>query len=200
MILKNFENIRKEPNDKYFLFCGAPNLKLIRFILETYDRIDTSSRVHLYLVVNGKKESLDRMHAEIGKMKNKDFIKTFSRLPYADLVQLYLGAIGLLIPLRNNFRDIARFPHKIGEYTAAGNPIITTNYGEIKNYFKDQETALIANDYDVDQFAKKLEFVVDQPEQAKQIGFNGHQVGLEHFNYESYGIRLKEFMRSLRGK
>jgi glycosyltransferase involved in cell wall biosynthesis len=99
--------------------------------------------------------------------------------------------------MRPTLQDAARFPHKIGEYLAAGNPIITTNFGEIVHYFQNEETALIAEEYDVSQYADKMLFVLNNPEKAKEIGLKGKEMGLREFDYLQYGPRLLNFFRKL---
>ena len=52
---------------------------------------------------------------------------------------MYKNATAHLIPLSNSIQDTARFPNKISEYLASAKPIITTDVGEIKHYFKDMD-------------------------------------------------------------
>ena len=80
-------------------------------------------------------------------------------IPREDIPPRYVGASALLIPIEDTVQDYARFPHKIGEYLASGNPIISTNYGEMKNnkVFVDEESVLIASDYNTELFAEKNE-------------------------------------------
>lgn len=184
---------------KYFLFCGAVNVKLISIILESFDKIATTHReVFLYLVVNGPQGRLQKLHHQIDKMAHCNQVKTFSGLPYQSLIDLYLNAIGLIIPIRPTLRDIARFPHKIGEYSASGNPIITTNFGEPKNYFTDNESALICERCDAEEIAKKLTFVLENPTKAHQIGINGREIGIKNFDYIINGANIKTFIEKLR--
>ena len=119
-------------------------------------------------------------------------------MPDKSLAELYVNAVGMLIPLRPTIQDEARFPHKIGEYCASGNPIITTNYGEIKSYFVDGKSALIAEHYDVQEFADKMLYVISNPEKANEIGENGKRVGLINFNYEDCGKKIKKLILSLK--
>ncbi|MDN5205410.1 glycosyltransferase [Fulvivirgaceae bacterium BMA10] len=192
-----FEQSDEKQNEQYFLFCGAPNFELISFILNAYDTLNNHSDVHLYLVVNGPAAAQKKLKSCITKIKNADKVRTFSKLPYPQLVSLYSNAMGLLIPLRPTLRDIARFPHKIGEYTASGNPIVTTNVGEVKNYFEDEQSALIAENYDEIEFAKKMNFILEHPDRARKIGEGGKTVGLENFDYRIYGEKIKSFVISL---
>ncbi|MHA1381326.1 MAG: glycosyltransferase [Candidatus Helarchaeota archaeon] len=196
---KRFNSLKRINNEKYFIFCGAAGyIDIIIFILKSFDLLDTQEKIYLYLVVNGNSDQLMTLKNEIRKINRRNYVKTFTNLSNKSLAELYMDAIGMLIPLRPTSQDHARFPHKIGEYTASGNPIITTNYGEIKTYFVDNETALIAKHYDIHEFANKMSFVISNPKKAKIIGQRGKYVGIKNFNYENYGKKIKSFILSLK--
>ena len=108
----------------------------------------------------------------------------------------YKNAIALLIPLRPTFQDIARFPHKTGEYLASENPVISTNYGEVKYYFKDMENMLLADRYDIILFAKKMQFVITNPMEAKKIGKHGKAVASHIFDYRANATVINDFLNS----
>jgi hypothetical protein len=103
----------------------------------------------------------------------------------------------LMIPLRDTLQDNARFPHKIGEYSASKRPILTTNFGEPKVYFKDGETALLADDYSLSSYIKKLSEVLPVKENLDKIGIGGYNVGLDNFDYKAQAITLKKFITGL---
>ena len=110
------------------------------------------------------------------------------------LYNYYKNAAALFIPLRPTIQDKARFPHKIGEYLASGNPVISTNYGEVKHYFIDRETMLIADVYNIDLFSDKMQFIIDNPGEAQKIGNNGKSLALSSFDYKVYGEKIINFL------
>jgi glycosyltransferase involved in cell wall biosynthesis len=120
----------------------------------------------------------------------------FSKLPQKELFTYYKNAIALLIPLRPTFQDFARFPHKTGEYLASGNPVISTNYGEVKYYFQDMKNMFLADTYDTDLFAQKMQFVIDNPEKAKNVGNEGKKIALEIFDYRNRAAVINDFLNS----
>ena len=124
----------------------------------------------------------------------KGKIKTFTKLSQKDLFTYYKNAKALLIPLRPTFQDIARFPHKTGEYLASENPVISTNYGEVKNYFTDMENMLLAESYDVNLFAEKMQFVIDHPVESKKIGLAGMGMAAKLFDYRYKAEELDNFL------
>jgi glycosyltransferase involved in cell wall biosynthesis len=191
---KNIEIIR---TNKYFLFCGATGyMEVIEFIIDSFNRLNQES-VDLYLVINGPVVDFAKITNYINNTPNKDRIKIFSNLTQNQLYSFYKNAIGLLIPLRPVIQDIARFPHKVGEYLASGNPVISTNYGEIKCYFQDMKDMLIAGTYDIDMFADKMQFVIDHPEEAQKIGLKGKQMGLNNFDYRNNATKINDFINSI---
>jgi glycosyltransferase involved in cell wall biosynthesis len=196
---KQFDVPKKAIQDAYFLYCGAMSYQEVaEFTLEAYDRLLDEYNVQLYLLVSGGSESEDEGFRKIlRKQRKSSKIKMFSDIPFSELIDLYVNASALLIPLRPSLQDAARFPHKIAEYSATGNPIITTRAGEIPRYFEDGKTALMADVYDPGAFMEKMKFVLDQPELAKKIGTNGKELGLREFNYLSYGGKLCWFMKQL---
>jgi glycosyltransferase involved in cell wall biosynthesis len=128
----------------------------------------------------------------------KDKIRIFSKLPEKKLYSFYKSASALLIPLRPTFQDSARFPHKTGEYLASGNPVISTNYGEMKHYFKDGENMLLAESYDKKVFAEKMKFVISHPKEADTIGRNGQAIADEIFSYINMAPHIDCFLKSLK--
>lgn len=200
-ILCDFEKfeVERETGTPYFLYCGSLGYRpVIDFIIEAYQILANNQDTKLYMIVSGgTNREVTLLEQKINKLFDHKPVMLFSNIPYEQLVHLYINAIALLIPLRPTIQDSSRFPHKIGEYLASGNPVITTNIGEIKNYFEDGSTALIADKYEIDLFAEKMRFVLEHPEKAKKIGENGKKLGLEEFHYKTHGCRLRTFLKDL---
>ncbi len=178
----------------YFLFCGALSyIEVVRFIVDSFCLLNNEA-VFLYLVVNGSKEQRDALddYLQLNPRKNK--IKIFSNVDQDVLDVYYKNAAGLLIPLRPTIQDEARFPHKIGEYLASGNPVISTNYGEVKHYFTDGENMLIADSYDPKLFADKMQIILDNTVGARKIGETGLNMALKNFDYKLYGEKIIDFL------
>lgn len=65
------------------------------------------------------------------------------------------------------------FPSKLGEYLATGNPVVVTNVGDIPLLLEDKINVLIAEHDNVMDFAKKLIYAIEHPEESKAIGERG---------------------------
>ena len=167
------------------------------FTVKAFEALDHYPDVYLYLIVNGTPAELEQLATCISDSRAGQRIKVMSDLSDASLTQLYVDAIALLIPLRPTAQDAARFPFKIGEYAATGNPIITTNYGEIRYYFRDRETAFVGESYDVTQFAAKMREVLENPDLAQRVGRNGQAMARTCFSCENFAVPLRSLIQDL---
>jgi glycosyltransferase involved in cell wall biosynthesis len=147
----------------------------------------------LVLVLSGNTVLIkDFIEKHKNLLENNNII-IYSELSYKDLIILYKTSLALLIPLRKNIQDKARFSHKIGEYLASGRPIITTYWGEIKYEFIHSINALIAQDYSIESYAKMMQIAYEKPDMSDRIGDKGRKLCKEKYSYLKYGKILSEF-------
>lgn len=181
-------------SDDYILFCGYLGyMEIIRFIIDSYHQSSLRSRYKLVMVLGGDKGTFSRM-----KSQHTD-IHFLRDLPYDELIGLFRNAKALLIPLRNNIRDIARYPNKICEYSAASGLIVTTNNGEIPYTFHDGVNALVAKEYSISSYASKLNEVASI-DNAAVIKQNCYETGKAHFSISSYREKMEEYISDLVSK
>lgn len=202
-ILCDFEKFNpeiKQEADITFLYCGAASyMELIEFVIDAFDQLGPlDENVFLQLILGCEEGDLEKVEQRISEASNKDHIKLTANVPHKDIPEQYSKASALLIPLRPTVQDEARFPHKIGEYLASGRPMITTSFGEIKNYdFKDEENTLIAKEYDKIAFAERMKYVLRNPLKAKGIGQQGRQMGIDNFDYTKYGLLMQDYFSQI---
>ncbi len=195
-----FARVEKQSSEPYFLYCASISfMEVAEFVMNAFDAMKNKKEIKLYLLIGVREKSqYIALKKELSqRFPNKEVV-LFSNVPYNELMQLFTNASALVIPLRHTIEDAARFPHKIGEYLATGNPVLTSNVGEIKTYFEDGKTAFVSEKYEVDLFAKKMDEIVEFKEIASQIGRNGRQLGRKNFDFKSYGNRVSEFLENLK--
>ena len=199
-VLTDFEYINKVDKPimkRQFLFCGgAAFYDLIDFIINSFDMAKIQN-ISLILNCGGSHKELRRLSKRITKAKKSKYIKLTNGLSFERLIENYKSSLALLIPLRYNLQDLARFPHKIGEYAASGRPIISNDFGEMNVYFKDGETAFLADEYTPKSIAAKMELVANNQDLATTVGQNAKLMASAEFNYINYIKKLKEFLNSI---
>ena len=188
----------KESN--YLMYCGTiAYVEVVEFIIEIFTKLKSDNHsVKLLMVISGKWEpGWAKLNSVLAANKYKDEIIIKSNIKYEELTSLYAKAEVLLIPLRDNIQDIARFPHKIGEYTASKRPILSNNLGELRFYFRDNESALLVDEYTVNSFVKKLDSVLESKDLLNNFGKAGYDVGIKNFDYKAQADELKRFILHL---
>jgi glycosyltransferase involved in cell wall biosynthesis len=153
---------------------------------------------NLLLILTGKNQDIEIIKNRIEKMKLIDTVSVRIKVPFEELALIYQNALALLIPLSSkSTQDQARFSQKIAEYLSSKRPIITVNTGEIPYYFKNRETAFIANNFEIDDLLKEFQTVASNIKLAKKIGISGYELGKREFDYRLHGEKLHNFVSSL---
>lgn len=188
---QNFKKSGEKISEKFFLFVGSSGYKdIIELILDSFKMVKDEN-TFLFLILSGDFHIIKK---QIAKHERSSKIKVFSNLPYSEMVNIYMHAIALLIPLNKTIQDTARFPQKICEYLASSNPIITVDVGEIKYYFKDGENALVTKNCTALEISEKMNFVIENPKDSKIIGQNGNITGKKYFDSKNYVNKLILFV------
>ena len=179
----------------YLLFCGsAVYFPIIDFIIESFERTNDKKTALIIVSSNGGKSDFEKLNLRISESAKKELIELKSNLSYSVLIDLYKKSTALLIPLRQNDEDKARFPHKLGEYCASKSVIVTTNNGEVPNYFTDLQNALVAESLNSDLFAEKMDYAITNKLNLNQIRRNAYKTGLQNFDYKTNGAKIYNFL------
>ena len=196
-----FDKISPYKGTPYLMYCGSIAYnEVIEFIIDLYYQLKTVNlyKGDLVLVISGQHEvNWQKIGIKINQYGLFENIIIKSNIPYPDLLSFYMGATVLIIPLRDTTQDIARFPHKIGEYTAARRPILSSDLGELAIYFKDGVSAILAKEYSIASYQEKLNEVLQLGNNLDKIGETGHDIGIRNFDFHAQTIHLKEFILAL---
>jgi len=89
------------------------------------------------------------------------------------------------------------FSTKLGEYMAAGKPVIITDVGEAMNYLENGKNAVVVPSGDNDALSKAIiNALIDLPS-LTHIGEEGQKTSHRFFDYRSQCINLAKFLKSL---
>jgi glycosyltransferase involved in cell wall biosynthesis len=181
--------------EKRILFCGsATYYEIIDFTISAFELSNVNSVKLIIVSSNGRETDFKKLNERIIKSSKANSIELKSNLIFSDLINLYINSSALLIPMRPSIQDIARFPHKLGEYTASKSIIITTNNGEIPNYFEDLKNALVTKEFNLLQFAAKIEYAINNYNMLNDLKEASYQTGLKYFDYKLNGERIYNFL------
>ncbi len=74
---------------------------------------------------------------------------------------------------------------KTFEYMMMGMPFIVSDLIHYKDFIEKYKCAITVNPRNVDEIAAAMQFFMDNPEEAKQMGERGRQAAIEHYNWNS---------------
>lgn len=182
-----FEYIKESIFDfPYFAYCGSMgnNKDGLYNLIDSFELFSKCDGEHKLVLIGDAKPD------EFAKIKQYVFDKNLSdRVIFtgrisADKVPNYLSnAKALLLARPNNIQAKYGFPTKLGEYLATGNPIIVTDTSDIAKYLKDGKDAYIVEPDNIESFADKMLFVVQNYDEAKKVGEKGKEKIYSDFNY-----------------
>ncbi len=119
--------------------------RVIAFLLQAMEQV-WAARPDCTLTITGMRpERVARLGAAAGRRAALDSGKVVltGYVPRQALLEHYLDARALLIPLFDDLRSRARFPTKIGEYLLSARPVVAGDVGEIERFLSDRETAYL---------------------------------------------------------
>ena len=113
------------------------------------------------------------------------------------LYEMMGEALALLAPLPEDLMTKARFSTKLGYYLVSGTPVVTNAVGDLAFYLQDGINAFVAKKFDTRQLADKIEQIIKNPAQAKQVGQTGQKLAMEKFHYLSACHGLNDFLQDI---
>jgi glycosyltransferase involved in cell wall biosynthesis len=117
-----------------------------------------------------------------------------------ELWRLCRSASVLLMTMWEDERSATRFPTKIGQYVAAGRPIVTAGIGEVAEFLTDGRTALFYRPGDVDDLAAKVGRILDAPELGEALAAAATAEVLPRLDYRRVAPSLARWVTEVTGR
>ncbi len=146
------------------------------------------------LVLSGKTKDTNLLQ----KYCENPSIKYIGYIPDQEF-DAFLAQADILCMTRNKMQFAnAGFPFKLGEYLATGKPVIASKVSDIELYIENRQDALLVEPEQPQQVVDALKFLIENPNLAFEIGRNGQKKCIQHFNPVENGMKLNEFLLSIK--
>jgi glycosyltransferase involved in cell wall biosynthesis len=94
-----------------------------------------------------------------------------------------------------NYQDA--LPVKLFEFMAAGIPVIVSNLRLQKQIVEEAQCGMVVNPFDVQEVKAAIQYLLQHPETARQMGMNGRKAVEEKYNWNKEERKLVDFYKKL---
>lgn len=193
-----------ERNDELYIFHSGTLYEQkdgVAGMLEAFGKANNKlGGILRYYLTGNLEKSRDRdiIIQVINKYHLSDKVKFLGYLTDEELHQFQQNATLMIINKYKTEQNRYCFSTKLGEYLSFSKPVILTNVGEAMAYMKDGVNAYVVEPHDVEGMADAIINIIQCPQKAADIGYNGYKTAFEIFNYKYQGIRMKQFINEPR--
>lgn len=179
---------------EFFYIGGISDIRGVYLILDALmilHRNGTSFKMHFVgstygIIINMEKyKSIENDVTFHGKLELAD--------GYEISKNCMIG-LSILKPIGNY---VTSYSTKIFEYMAAKLPVITSNFPLYQDIVEKFNCGLCVNPLDPDDIATAIQYIIDHPEIARQMGRNGRRAIGDQFNWDIEQQKLFEVYENL---
>ena len=170
----------------------------VDILIRAFGRI-SSVHLEMQLVLGGfcseseKKQLLDL----IAELNIQSKVQLLGYLKREEIITYITNAYILVMVRSNDLQSKASYPSKLTEFLACSVPVISVNVGEIPFYLSDGVNAFLVEPENTDALAYKLDYVINNYDQAKKVSQKGKELTETIFNYSYQAKRMIVFINSL---
>ena len=115
----------------------------------------------------------------------------FTGLVESSQVKHFLSECSMLAITRpSTIQTKAGFPTKLGEYFATGKPVLATDFGDMKRYFRDGWDIIMAECGTTGSIAEKLKWMLSNPDELSEIADRGYKRAMDLLEYRNSVRRI----------
>jgi len=191
-ILKEFQPSNRTCTErKWFAYVGGlENIRGVTEMVRAMELLPSESGARLMLA---------------GKFDPPGLLDEVRRLPGWQHVthlgwQSRAGVAGLLSSVRAGLVVLHRYPHflesypiKLFEYMAVGIPVIASDFPLWRSIVEKEGCGILVDPHDPTAIAKALDWVLQNPEQAKAMGRRGVSAVRARYNWKQEELKLTAF-------
>lgn len=124
-------------------------------------------------------------------------VKLAGYQPY-DQLKYYLSAADIaLLPMADTTIEKARFPGRLGEYMAAGIPVVSNSVGEVKIILEANKCGLTSDPYNVSAFSSNIMQLINDVGLRERLGRKAREIAEEQYSWCKIAKHLDDVYTTL---
>lgn len=183
---KRFDSNVTLKKNNTITYCGTISIVKdgILTLIQSFSLVNKKHPDISLTIIGGFESSItkDKVYKLVEELSLTDKIKFMGEVPSKEMPSLLQKSKLLALSRPESKQAKYGFATKIGEYLLSGVPSVITEVGDFHLYLKDKHDIVFAEPDNVDDFADKLLWVLDNYEQSKIIAKNGILTANKLFN------------------
>ena len=177
------------PSDAPIVFVGG--LTEVRGIREMVDGISEARFPDRRLVIMGSSRDQD-LRNWLDQREGQGFLSLRGWCTREEVVEAMAGArCGMLLYLPTR-PHVDALPTKLFEYMGAGLPVIASDFPLWRGIVDGQQCGILVDPTSRVEIAKAVDWMYENPEDARKMGENGRRAIRDHLNWESESTKLRQ--------
>ncbi|MBN1562388.1 MAG: glycosyltransferase family 4 protein [Anaerolineae bacterium] len=156
-----------EPSDYFMYFGRLVRIKGVPTLLAAMQWVNSTS-AKLLIIGEGELDASLKAYAQQHGLSNVSFLGYLNK---PDLIPLIQRAAFTILPSE----CYENYPYAVIESFACGTPVIGARIGGIPELIKDGENGLLFESGNARQLAEKIQYMLDHPDVAIEMGRKGRQ-------------------------
>lgn len=171
---------------------GIGSTRGIREVVQAFEYVDSTARLNL-----GGRFSEPVVEAEVKSGTGWKKVNELGFLDRNGVRETLERSVAGLVTLHPIINYLDALPVKMFEYMAAGIPVIASNFPLWKEIVEGNACGICVDPLDPKPIAEAIDFMVNNPEQAKLMGENGKRAVYEKYNWGIEEVKLLAFYKTI---
>ncbi len=193
-IIDSFEADQKYGKEKYLIYVGS--LTYRRGLPEMVKAIGKVKTKDISFYIGGKFDD-NGLKEELSQIDGWNKVRHLGWIEKKEILAIMSGAIAGLLTLREIPSHLESLPVKMFEYMLSGIPVIASDFAFWRPFILENNCGLVVDQTKAEEISDAIEWLIENPKEAKKMGANGRKAVLEKYNWKSEEKKLVSLYASL---
>jgi len=200
-IVELSEAFEKDPQEKIIYLGGMSRGRGLVEVIEAFSIVAKKHpRWELHLVGSFRPASFEEELKDLARKRGvATNVKFTAWVPYEEKERLSAQAsLGLItyLPYANNTSCL---PNKLFDYMLVGLPVVASNFPLYREIVEPHDCGLLVDPSRPDEIAWAMEYLIEHPQEARDMGENGRRAVFEEFNWTHESEKLLQIYQAVIG-
>lgn len=182
-----FTNMAYNQKNPYIFYAGSLSERKdgVESLIHAFKKVSVAYPDIRLKIAGGNKGEQKKLASIVAALKLEEKVDFLGFVDREDIPGYLCSAKIVLLPRPDSLQARGGFPTKLGEYLAAGRPVISTRVGEIPRYLSEKDIFFISPDNIEEDLMEKINDVLSDYSRACIVAERGKSVAKKHFSLEA---------------